>query len=134
MAEGTYTKGFQLKLGRRPAIYKEIVKAFPEVKKRDIIITYGNKVYSNQPLPDHLIAHETVHCEQQGWNDDAAAKWWDKYLTDPRFRYEQELAAYRAQYKELPDKSAVVSLAKDLSSPMYGGLTSFIKALGDITK
>ena len=70
--------------------------------------------------------HEQVHEKQQG--DDPKA-WWDRYLTDRKFRLEQELQAYTHQYyflkKETSSKMSkrfLEHFAQILSSQMYGNL------------
>jgi hypothetical protein len=58
---------------------------------------YGERIYnpSGKEMPPDIILHEEMHRRQQGDNPEA---WWDQYLFDPAFRYEQELEAYGAQY------------------------------------
>lgn len=92
--------------------------------------TFGGNIYNpfNSPLDDYLIAHETTHIMQQG-ND--AYGWWDDYLLSDKFRFKQELEAYRVQYRVFKDtqkdKNAqvryLVQLSQDLSSALYGNLT-----------
>lgn len=84
-----------------------IIKGFPpnidEIRSRfklkgTEIFCWGNKIYvpSGSNLPPELIAHENVHRQQQG---DDIEGWWDKYLNDAEFRFDQELAAHRVEYK-----------------------------------
>lgn len=103
-----------------------------------ICYTYGELCYSPIELTRDLIVHESVHTEQQGDNPDA---WWSRYGEDKEFRYSQELEAYRAQYKYiLSNSSRAVAFdhakrfAKDMSSPMYGDMCTYNKALQDILR
>lgn len=104
---------------------------------RDICYTYGDICYTPTNLSKDLEVHEEVHSRQQGDNPDA---WWFKYGNDPEFRYAQELEAYRAQYaylRKVNKRKAfkiATYLARDLSSPMYGGICSYQKALLEITR
>lgn len=118
-----------------PPNYDQIVKRFPQVKlKPSIIFTYAPDIYcpSGNPLDLALEHHEETHIRQQG-NDPAG--WWERYLTDNQFRLEQELEAYRAQWKTAQiynrdsRKSLLNHIAKDLSGPMYGHVVTKKEAL-----
>lgn len=111
-----------------PPNYDDICKVFPVRDKPGIIFTYGSTLHcpNGMNIPGHLMAHEQTHMKQQG-NDPKA--WWDKYLIDTQFRLSQELEAYRNQYKVLLEqhnreerRTILNSLAKDLSSSIYGNL------------
>ena len=68
------------------------------IKEKGTVFTYGDTIYnpSDAKFPVHLLVHEGTHEKQQGSNP---KEWWDKYLVDLEFRFEQELEAYSAQYK-----------------------------------
>lgn len=53
-------------------------------------------VYAGR-LPDDVLAHELVHLERQKLI--GVDVWWDKYINDEKFRFNEELLAYKAQYK-----------------------------------
>lgn len=103
---------------------------------RKPIFTFGDTIYNphNGLIDQALYAHETVHTNQQG-NEPLA--WWKRYFVDKRFRFEQELQAYRVQYRwikrTVKDKNTqtkiLLQLADDLSSPMYGKLCTKSQAL-----
>lgn len=106
-------------------------------------MAYGDTIHSARlPLPADIEVHERVHLRQQGYTQAGAAAWWKQYLADPKFRYEQELEAYGAQYqflrKTVKDRNALTQkthkLARLLSSEMYGSLATFDEALKEITK
>jgi len=44
-----------------------------------------------------MIAHEEVHIHRQAGV--GAQCWWDKYISDPEFRYYEELLAHAAEFK-----------------------------------
>jgi len=123
-----------------PPNYKEITTAFNIKGRRGIIFTYGDTIYNPSKIditPD-LLAHEEVHQRQQGKDP---ASWWVQYLNDPQFRYEQELAAYRAQYQYAQNfygrqqRRVILShVIKALSGPMYGNLVTPAQAKDAITK
>src|SRR3989304_1332950 len=88
-----------IKKGQYPPNYEAIIKHLNPNK--NTIYTYGETVYipSGADLTVDLIAHEQTHIDQQSSKD--PQKWWEIYLKDPKFRLEQELEAYRNQYKTL---------------------------------
>lgn len=63
--------------------------------------TYGYEIYNpgNIQIPDHIQAHEERHMVQQAEYEGGKDAWWREYLSNPRFRMEQEAEAYGAQYK-----------------------------------
>lgn len=92
--------------------------------------TYGDTIYNpgGMNLPDHIIEHEEVHCDQQAAYAGGVDGWWSRYLLDPLFRVQQEAEAYGMQYRYMcahqKDRNArtriLLDLAGFLSGPMYG--------------
>lgn len=135
--------------GERMKVYFDEQSNFPlleEAKKKfdldkdqlkTIVFTYGDTIYSQQPLSYGLVAHEVVHVFQQTVM--GAKKWWTKYLKDEKFRMQQELEAYQIQYecyeKNKPGKGRemIRHMAGDLSGSMYGDIVSFEDAVKLIT-
>lgn len=116
-----------------PPNIEEIKKAFPI--RDNTVFTYGNTMYvqSNHPPSENLIVHEEVHVKQQG---DDPAEWWRKYIADPDFRLQQEIQAYKAQWKfynrTSKDKNKFLFLnriAQDLSGSLYGNIISYGEAI-----
>ena len=117
-----------------PPNIDKIRKVFPI--KDNTVFTYGDTIYAPHitfTLSNDLIVHEETHTRQQG---DDPEGWWDRYMEDHEFRFQQELEAYRAQYraycKVVKDRNRcfnfLVVIAKDLSSPLYGGVCDFFTA------
>lgn len=107
----------------------------------DICYTYGAVCFSPRQLTKDLIVHESVHTEQQSRDKLSPDLWWERYGDDSKFRYEQELEAYRAQYKYIlaqTNKSTAFNHAKrfagDMSATMYGDMCTFNQALQDILR
>lgn len=100
------------------------------------VFAYNGAIYnpSGVHLPRHLEVHEEVHIIQQAGKCD---EWWDRYLSDPYFRFRQEVEAHHAQYKFIRSAESnrekvnylVFFYAKALSGPMYGNLCTFSEAL-----
>lgn len=118
-----------------PPNFEAILKVF-DVKDKPIVFTYGDCIYNptDGNIPPHLITHEDVHRQQQEVM--GVEVWWDQYLADPKFRLEQEVWAYQAQYAHLKDKIKdknllfrfLHKLALDLSGEMYGKILSYTEA------
>jgi hypothetical protein len=109
-----------------------------------VVFTYGDTVYNpnNIPISDDLKMHELTHADQQGHNDKDAKKWWEKYFTDPQFRFLQELEAYQNQYRffcgVIHDRNRrakfLMKIAGDLSSALYGDICTQSQAMEMIRK
>lgn len=123
-----------------PYNIRELCEATFDLDGMRPVWTYGNTLYNPHGgiIDAPLYAHEQTHSVQQG---DSPAQWWTRYLEEPEFRFEQELAAYRAQYvsyqEVVKDRNALNrilhGLASDLSSSLYGGLCTHAKAKRCIT-
>ena len=124
----------------RPPNFEKIAAVFPGAYKAGTIFSYGNEIYvtSEHDLTPALFQHEGVHCSRQ--MQMGVDLWWDKYLTDERFRYNEEMIAHQAEYQKAmqgsPNRNARRSnlniIAKRLSSPLYGRMVSFEQAKKDI--
>lgn len=125
----------------KPPVWGELEKRFmPEWKRT--AVAYGNTIHAAQlPLPVDVEVHERTHLHQHGYTNDGAAKWWDRYLKDADFRYEQELEAYRDQYrflcKTVKDRNDLarrtMKLARDLAT-MYELEINVAQALAAIKR
>lgn len=125
----------------RPPNYTEIREVFPMAANENTIFAYAPDIYvpSGRALPPELIAHESVHIERQLAM--GVEKWWAMYLSSHEFRYEEELLAHRAEYQKLCEvrnnrqgrRSSLKSVAKRLSSSLYGQMITFEQAAKDLT-
>jgi hypothetical protein len=84
----------------RPPNFEMILKAFPNADKPGVIFAFGEDVYnpSGQEIPRALLAHEAVHGQRQ-LKQFTPDQWWELYVTDPEFRYNEELLAHAAEFK-----------------------------------
>lgn len=108
----------------KPAIYPRLAQMFGEdIWDRGVVITYGEKIHCKSgKLPLGILEHESVHVRQQ--QKMGKDLWWDKYLSKPKFRLEQELEAHkleadfiRALHMHPRDRSSKIEyLAQSLSS------------------
>lgn len=119
----------------KPPIFPKIQEVFPYADWEEVIIAYGDTIYSKYPISLLKMEHELTHVRQQ--TDMDKDLWWDQYLQNPSFRLEQEIEAYRAETKlackVIKDKNQrfnyINALAEDLSSPLYGNVCTFSQAL-----
>lgn len=112
-----------------PPNIKAIEKAF-DLGERKILFTYGDTVYipSGVPISPDLRTHEATHVQQQ--SQTTPDEWWAKYLVDAQFRLDQELPAYRNQWRHIQrmhlpwqqQEQLLAHISDSLASPMYGNL------------
>lgn len=113
------------------------IRAALDISGVEPVFTYGDTIYN--PYKHHidaaLMAHEETHERQQ--RDGGPDLWWQRYLDDPQFRAEQEIAAYRAQFRKLKKlrakRDSLAMCLKDwagnLAGPMYGGCVPYAVAM-----
>jgi hypothetical protein len=120
----------------RPPNFEAIAAVLPGALKRGTIFTYGNIIYvpdGRMDITKSLMAHETVHVRQQEiFGRDA---WWDRYLTDKAFRFDQELAAHRIELAVAQTEGGrshrrvmLRQIAQRLAGPLYGNVCSARRA------
>lgn len=122
--------------GYPPNINK--IRGHFDLSNKSVVFTYGDTLYnpSGAEIPRNLEIHEGTHAEQQGITEEGIKEWWNRYLADKDFRLEQEVEAYRNQYKYIVEHGAdrntkrdfLRHIAQDLSGPIYGHIVSFEKA------
>lgn len=111
----------------RPPNFERILEVFPRAREFGVIFAYGDTIYnpSGVGIPTPLRVHEEVHGKRQrGAGVDA---WWDAYLTDPAFRFTEELKAHVAEYNarlhlmNAPHIVARIKMetARRLMAPLY---------------
>lgn len=116
-------------------MFDEIAAAFPLARAYGVIFAWGDAIYSPSvgTISTELKAHEAVHLERQGGHP---RPWWERYISDPVFRLEEEIPAHQAQYREFCARNThgrarnmrrvyLHQVAKSLSSPLYGGLIGY---------
>lgn len=120
----------------RPPIYDRAAKVFP-LQGREIF-AWGDKIYNpgGFDVPAWLVAHEEVHSLQQVEAGSPQA-WWDQYLVDVEYRFQQELAAHQREYRSYCEHNADRNkraryrsvVAKKLSAPLYGNMITRFDAM-----
>lgn len=128
-----------LKISRLPPPnYEEIKKHFK--LSPHTVFTYGDTIHNpgGGPISDHLKHHESVHSVQQA-EMGGPEVWWAKYLIDPEWRLQQEIEAYREQFKMVSEaanragrRKWLSKIAGDLASPIYGDIISKAEAMRQI--
>ena len=116
--------------GGLPPNFEKINNAF-HVAGQAVLFCYGDIICNpyGVEIPPQLIKHEEVHSRQQGSDVEG---WWDKYIEDPEFRWEQELEAHVVEWKEYCKRHGgdkriayLKIVAERLSSPIYGQMRTY---------
>lgn len=115
-----------------PPNIKKIDAAFHVVGKA-VLYAYGDIIYAplGGDVPPWLVAHEAKHSDQQA-EFGSVEGWWDRYIEDSDFRFQQELEAHAVEYlvrKSLAPnrqtrRGALKVIARKLSSTIYGNMVS----------
>lgn len=93
----------------RPPNFERIQAAFPKSVNPGVMFAYDGNIYnpSGIVIPPALIAHEEVHLARQKALAPHAGSttqwsgpdlWWQRYLEDCEFRYNEELLAHVAEF------------------------------------
>jgi hypothetical protein len=98
-----------------PPNFEEIRSLIPITDQT--IYCYGDTIYnpSGQQIPEDVYWHEVAHSV----NQTNPSEWWVKYLSDPIFRFNEELDAYTFQYrmiKELYSNKGVKELLNEFAT------------------
>lgn len=121
-----------------PPNYRELKERFP--CGPETIFSWGDIIYrpNKKPISPHIVAHEGIHGQRQ--LDIGLEAWWRRYIDESAFRFEEELVAHRAEWRAFKASPAganenaasrmLDTIAKRLSSPLYGTLISFERAKG----
>ena len=125
----------------RPPNFEAIKEVFPLAERATTIFAYDPHIYVSSPiviLPPALMKHENVHIRRQ--KEMGVEILWRKYLNDKDFRYEEELLAHIAEYKEMVAKETtrqarrryLYTVGKRLAAPLYKFNITIDKAMKDI--
>ena len=119
-----------------PPNYDALLKAFPAIKGKNVLFSYGNKLYNPGSImvPEFLIVHEQTHGTRQVKDVEG---WWEQYIADPEFRLEEELMAHYMEQRfrlglalNRRERRAILKqTAERLASPIYGPVVGKKKAL-----
>lgn len=110
----------------RPPNFDQIAAVFKAALKPGVIFCYGETIFnpSGRPLSPALIIHESVHSHRQNGKPDA---WWERYLVDADFRFEEELFAHQEEYGAVckgltrnQRRGELRQISRRLAGPLYG--------------
>lgn len=114
--------------------YLKEFKAQFAINEEEVAFPYKGKIYSNKELTEDLVEHEKVHFKQQ--EEIGADEWVKEYLSNPTFRVNMEVEAYKHQLSLHKDKNIKeatrIQIAKALSSPMYGNVLTYKEAYSKV--
>ena len=116
---------------QRPPFWILLKLFFPAYNPRGTVaVAFGRVVYANQDFSEDFKIHEETHLIQQKRSYLYATYWWIKYVFSRKFRFYQELDAFRRQYRFVKENKgrdlhlAEWAFAGSLASPLYGNLVS----------
>lgn len=115
------------------------------VDRKGVIFSWGDRIYNpgNVGIPRELAAHEAVHglrqlrysmsLEHDLTDEQRTEAWWERYLTDPLFRLDEELYAHHAEYiarkkRHGHEPRVFNAIAERLAGPLYGNLLTVAQA------
>lgn len=127
-----------------PPNFSQIAKVFPVKGRPGILYAYGDRIYnpSGVEITPWIMAHEEVHGNRQlgvtVHTNSSLEDWWCHYLTDPKFRLNEELLAHQAEWRsythvmqatgEGTKEGYLALIAGRLASPLYGSLVTKAEA------
>lgn len=132
----SYTRAAPIIVVGKPPVYARCAALF-DIDGKPILFAWGDKIYNPMDIdiPKELIAHERVHGERQTSDPAKIMRWWDRYLADDAFRFEEERVAHRAEWlyyaKRNPGKNTrpvLDAIAGRLAGALYGSLTTISAA------
>jgi hypothetical protein len=117
----------------RPPVYDRCVDVFGKaaIVGKPILWSWGDRIYNPEDvdIPPELFAHEAAHAAQQGTEEKGIRRWWDNYLRDPKFRFEEEVLGHRAEWfnyvRRHPGHNCgpvLEAMAKRLAGDLYGNM------------
>jgi hypothetical protein len=125
-----------------PPLYNEIARVFNLNPNDCVIFSWGERIYNPMALTitPELLAHEMVHGLRQGTSQKRIEAWWAQYMSQPKFRLEEEILAHRAEYQwfmangnRKQRRTAIKRTSKRLAAPLYGDMIS-VSAAKDILR
>jgi hypothetical protein len=118
----------------KPPVYDRCDARF-NIKGKPVLFSWGDKIFNpaNVDIPRYLLAHEAVHGERQ--LKMGIEGWWDAYLEDEAFRFEEERMAHRAEWLayskwcKLEQRAPYLeAVAARLSGSLYGNMVTLDEA------
>lgn len=132
-----------------PPNWEEIKATFPVAEQEQAVFMHGGTLFNpfGAKITEDLKIHESVHMRQQGKDPEG---WWKRYVSDKKFRLQEEAEAYSAQLfylkntefpvkddqgkttmRHLPSRVTtwyLDKIAETLSGKLYGEVIDYHKA------
>jgi hypothetical protein len=120
-------------LTTKPPNWQRIADTFP-VDWNSIIIAYYPNIHCGVEVSNQKQAHEEIHLSRQ--RDLGVDLWWEYYLTNPSFRLNEEVEAYKVEVAWVKENIATRNqrrflldkIYSDLSGSVYGFICSYDEA------
>lgn len=128
MLEITFSK-------EKPDIFAKLSERFGVNWDDGIIVANGDTIHCAYEIPPEKIIHEVTHLKRQ--KEIGKDLWWDLYLAKDSFRLEEEVLAYKSEYKFICESildrndrfQYLYQMAQALSSSQYGKLCTGDEAM-----
>jgi len=129
---------------RKSILWKLFKFLFPKADMKEVYLAFWKYIFMPKGVkecPVSMVVHESVHLKQQGDSLVGALIWWVKYYFSKKFRYSQELEAYRTQVQWFDDTQNQPyktrwlyrkEVAKILASNMYGNMVTEEEAFNQL--
>lgn len=122
-------------IGQCP-MHDEVTAFFQIPPGMAVIFSWGDAIYNptGAKINKELHAHEEVHSGRQGKTDNDITLWWRRYMSEPLFRYREELPAHIAEYQAYCKRHGsgrvqfLDKVAERLASPLYGNIVTYAAA------
>lgn len=120
-----------------PPLFKEIAAQFPI--KPGTLFSWGDRIYypGGGQIHPSIMAHEQVHGRRQGLLEPGIVLWWQRYMSDAKFRLDEEILGHQAELQWYLDNKGdsrqsrrryTAIIASKLAAPLYGRLVSVTEA------
>jgi hypothetical protein len=117
-------------------MHDEITAFFQIPPGMAVIFSWGDSIYNptGAKISKELHAHEEIHSGRQGKYEADVRLWWRRYMSEPLFRYHEELPAHIAEYHAYCKRHGsgrvqfLDKVAERLASPLYGSIITYAAA------
>lgn len=124
-----------------PPNYAALKKRFNLPPAPKVLFSFGDVFYNPAGIvvSPFLVAHEEAHGPRQ--LDMGVLDWWQRYIDDPKFLFDEELVAHRAEYQsfraEVNDQGwrhahYLNEIAHRLAGSLYGKVCTPSEAMAAI--
>lgn len=128
-------------INKKPLFWFLVRLFYPKAVWGRTHFAFGDTIYSPNPLSEDVVIHESVHLEQHHYSKLFACYVFIRFWLSKSYRLKLEVPAYITQWKWIKDNykhqnrldNLRFSLAKSMSSDLYGPMISYQEAINLLT-